>query len=278
MSVKLKNTPLRCPCNGDYFAKAFVYDAPPEGETRFSFSSENYHREVWQCQICHHFVSTCDMDLSELYREDYVSSTYGEKGIKHTFDRIISLPPGKSDNIGRVQRIVEFAENYLKLPAAENRPPRILDVGSGLGVFPYQIQKAGWKVTALDPDPRMVAHIREAIGTNTVCGNFMELSDLGRFDIISFNKVLEHVEDPVTMLAKSQQHLNKGGIVYIEIPDGEASAMRGKGREEFFIEHFHIFSIASIALLASRAGFQPIKIERLQEPSTKYTLRAFLRL
>ena len=113
-----KQTPLNCPCHGQYFAEAFVYNAPPEGETRFSFSSDNYHREVWQCQICHHFVSTCDMDLSELYREDYVSSTYGEKGIRNTFDRIISLPPEKSDNIARVQRIVEFAENYLKLPAA----------------------------------------------------------------------------------------------------------------------------------------------------------------
>jgi hypothetical protein len=29
-------------------------------------------------------------------------------------------------------------------------------------------------------------------------------------------------------------------------------------------------------MLADRAGFQPIAIERLQEPSTKFTLRAFL--
>jgi hypothetical protein len=29
-------------------------------------------------------------------------------------------------------------------------------------------------------------------------------------------------------------------------------------------------------MLAERAGFRPIAVERLQEPSTKFTLRAFL--
>ena len=50
----------------------------------------------------------------------------------------------------------------------------------------------------------------------------------------------------------------------------------GAGREEFFVEHHHVFSPASIALLAMRSGFRVISIERLQEPSEKYTLRAFL--
>jgi hypothetical protein len=34
--------------------------------------------------------------------------------------------------------------------------------------------------------------------------------------------------------------------------------------------------LASIAMLALRSGFLVNCIERLQEPSTKYTLRAFL--
>jgi hypothetical protein len=64
--------------------------------------------------------------------------------------------------------------------------------------------------------------------------------------------------------------------VYVELPDGEAAALAGAGREEFFVEHLHVFSFASIVMLANRAGFDPICIERLREPSTKFTLRAFL--
>jgi hypothetical protein len=44
----------------------------------------------------------------------------------------------------------------------------------------------------------------------------------------------------------------------------------------FFIDHHHIFSAVSLALLAARAGFNVQVIERLHEPSTKYTLRGFL--
>ena len=91
-----------------------------------------------------------------------------------------------------------------------------------------------------------------------------------------FNKVLEHVEDPVAMLARSSDVLAGGGVVYVEVPDGEAAAVQGPEREEFFIEHHHVFSLGSLAMTAARAGLSPLALERLREPSSKFTLRAFL--
>jgi hypothetical protein len=37
-----------------------------------------------------------------------------------------------------------------------------------------------------------------------------------------------------------------------------------------------VFSSASLALVAARAGFSAVLIERLREPSDKFTLRGFL--
>jgi len=64
-------------------------------------------------------------------------------------------------------------------------------------------------------------------------------------------------------------------LVYLELPDAEGAGDVGPLREEFFIEHHHVFSYASAALLATRAGFDLLAIERLREPSTKYTIRVF---
>ena len=50
-----------------------------------------------------------------------------------------------------------------------------------------------------------------------------------------------------------------------------------QGREEFFIDHVHVFSTPPVVLLAERAGFRVAEVQRLREPSTKFTLRAFLR-
>lgn len=191
--------------------------------------------------------------------------------MQRTFQRIVSLPPKKSDNAGRILRLRAFAEKYFQRAADIS----LLDVGAGLGVFPYVVKQAGWECTALDPDQRAAQHLSEHVGVKAVCGDFMATENLGRFDIVTLNKVLEHTPDPVAMLSRTKQFLKPGGFVYIELPDGEMAALHGAGREEFFIEHLHVFSFASIVMLANRAGFHPLIVERLQEPSTKFTLRAF---
>jgi 2-polyprenyl-3-methyl-5-hydroxy-6-metoxy-1,4-benzoquinol methylase len=134
----------------------------------------------------------------------------------------------------------------------------------------------GWLATALDPDPRAVEHARQTAGVEAVCGHFPGARLDGKFDLVTFNKVLEHVEDPVAMLAASGPLVAEDGFVYVEVPDGEAAAAEGPGREEFFIEHHHAFSAASLVLLAARAGFRVREMERLREPSGKFTLRGFL--
>ena len=78
------------------------------------------------------------------------------------------------------------------------------------------------------------------------------------------------------MLAKSLTHLNYDGFVYLEVPDGESAAIEEKEREEFFIDHSHIFSLTSLSLLAKRANFSVQMLKRIHEPSGKYTLLAFL--
>lgn len=270
--------PLQCPCSGAHFIEVFTYHQPPAGEIKFQFSSSrDYERHLLCCKWCGHFVSQHEMEPGTLYTGDYVNATYqDEAGLRRTFERIISLDPARSDNTGRVRRIVEFAQVHFQERRNRQSPLSILDVGSGLGVFPYKIKEAGWDCTALDPDPRAVEHARNVVGVKAVLGDFMEIANLGRFDVITFNKVLEHVKDPVSMLAKSANHLNQGGFVYVEVPDGEAAIQEGPGREEFFIDHLHVFSPASLALLVTRAGFVLRSLERLREPSSKYTLRAFI--
>ncbi|MCI0564624.1 MAG: hypothetical protein MN733_39655, partial [Nitrososphaera sp.] len=146
--MKVKLAPLHCPCGGAYFTNVLTYDTPPKGETKFPLgSSDQYRREVLRCDLCAHFVSIHDMDTSALYTGEYVSSTYGENGIRRAFERIVSLDPTRSDNVGRVQRILEFATRHFSALTLANRPPSVLDVGSGLCVFLYRMKAAGWDCT-----------------------------------------------------------------------------------------------------------------------------------
>jgi SAM-dependent methyltransferase len=183
----------------------------------------------------------------------------------------MALPPERSDNVGRVARVNEYAVAHLP-PGARS----VLDVGSGLCVFLARMKQAGWQCTALDPDERAARHARETAGVAAIQGS-LPLAQPAQHDVVTFNKVLEHVEDPIALLAHARPLVRDHGFVYIELPDGEAAAREeGFGREEFFVEHFHVFSLASVSCLAERAGFEARTVERLREPSGKFTLRAFL--
>jgi SAM-dependent methyltransferase len=272
------NGPMGCPCDGVAMEEAWTYSEPPEGETVFpALAGVPYSRHVRRCRICDHYVSEHAMDLGDLYGGGYVDATYGGAGQRAVFERIIALPPERSDNHGRVRRVVDYADAFLTVARTENRRPTALDVGSGLCVFLHRLAAEGFDCLALDPDPRAAEHAREVAGVAAVAGDFMQAEDLGRFDVVTLNKVLEHVADPVAMLARTVRFLNPGGFVYVEVPDGPEAALEGAGREEFFIEHLHIFSPASLSMLVDRAGLTLERLDRMREPSTKYTLVAFCR-
>jgi SAM-dependent methyltransferase len=270
--------PSACPLCGSALASLFEYRTPPKGETRFAFSdTPSYYRLFLRCAACGHCVASHRLDLQALYEKDYVASTYGAEGIRRNFDRINALPPDKSDNIGRVRRVNAWGRALAERARAEGRAPTVLDVGSGLCVFLHRMKEAGWDGTALDPDERFVEHARAVVGVKGVCADFFDAPALGRFDLITLNKVLEHVMDPVAMLAKASDYLRPGGAVYVEVPDGEAAGAEGPGREEFFVEHYHAFSMASVELMVRRAGLMTSGAERLREPSSKFTLSLWLR-
>lgn len=278
MTAEPADLARRCMCGEGLFAPAFRYGAPPEGEVRFRFSgSRAYDRTVYRCARCGHFLSVHEMDDIALYEGDYVDSTYGAGGLRRAFEKVTALPPERSDNAGRVRRILRYAADHVDGPAREGRAPSVLDVGSGLCVFLHRMREAGWDGIALDRDDRQVAHAREVVGVRAVRADLMDGPDLGRSDLVTFNKVLEHVREPIPLLAAARPYVGPGGAVYVEVPDGETAAADGPDREEFFIDHHHVFSAASLALLALRAGFRVSELDRLREPSAKYTLRAFLR-
>lgn len=257
-----------CPMCSGATAEVAHFDAPPSGEPDYGLSP--YRRGLWQCERCGHLVNRHDMDLSRLYEGAYREVAYAG-ALKERFQRIMALPPERSDNRGRARWVDKFAASC----GLAGR--RLLDVGSGLAVFPAAMRELGWQVTALDPDPVNAAHAREAAGVETVVGDFRTATVDRRYDLITFNRVLEHVLDPAALLERARGLLMPGGVVYVELPDGEAALAEGTAREEFFVDHHHVFSFASCALLARSTSFVALLQERLREPSGKFTLRGVVR-
>ena len=262
------NPSIGCGCSAGNRSELYAYSSPPEGETKFLIPDKCYRRYYDQCQVCGHIFGRHSIDLSELYSAEYVNSTYGNKeGMALRFDKIMSLPKSQSDNQHRVDRILGFFSRH------DVNGRLLLDIGAGLGVFPAAMRERGWSVTAIEPDPRSVSVIREKAQVIALTESLFDINpiELGRFDLITLNKVLEHVENPTMFLAKAAQLVADSGFIYVELPD-VAAASEGMDREEFFIEHHHIFSPTSLCILAQSSGLRLIELTRVREPSGKFTL------
>lgn len=244
----------------------------PAGETDFQIPCPDYHRQVLCCEGCGVFFNRHAMLIDDFYAENYSSATYGDK-LDMQFQRIMDLPQGSSDNADRVDSVLRFLGAY-----GLNGGVRVLDVGSGLCVFAALMKQRGCVCECVDPDPISAKHAVNNAGVESiyVC-SFESFRPEKYVDLVSFNKVLEHVHDPVAMLSHAAACLGANGLVYVELPDGEAAIFDRDGvdREEFFIEHHYVFSAASAVLLLKRAGFRLLEMTRVVEPSGKYTLRMF---
>ena len=72
-------------------------------------------------------MNVSNVNFKKIYKESYSNISYGQD-IKKKYDFLLSLKK-KSDNFQRVKRIIKFL-NFKKMKY------KILDVGSGFGIFP----------------------------------------------------------------------------------------------------------------------------------------------
>jgi len=88
---------------------------------------------------------------------------------------------------------------------------RLLDVGAGPGFFLQTAAERGWRVLGVEPSRQAAAHAR-GLGIEMFEGffNAETAADLGRFDVVHLNNVLEHVPNPLEIVALARDLLPAG--------------------------------------------------------------------
>lgn len=135
--------------------------------------------------------------------------------------------------------LMRLAERGIQTKALDFAIPR-----SENGLYPY-LETAQ---DALRPDRLAAAALRH-----------------GRADLVVLRYLLEHSHDPVAMLEGLKHLLTARGTVFIEVPDSTKFLSR---RDYSFIweEHICYFTLATLRLLASRAGYAVVDVSRYEGP------------
>jgi len=104
------------------------------------------------------------------------------------------------------------------LKSANNR--RVLDVGAAHGYLAASLRARGFRVSAIEGNPdlaRKAANYCDEIIVADLDGPLPTLS--GRFDVIVYGDVLEHLKDPAGVLMSINQNLKPDGLVIISLPN-----------------------------------------------------------
>ena len=153
-----------------------------------------------------------------------------------------------------------------------------LDVGCGHGWFLEAAAKRGMRATGIEPDREVAARARTR-GLNVRVGFFPQDAPAGeRYDVITFNDVLEHLPDLPGVLAAARERLRPGGILAISVPTADglgyrvATALARVGcsspldrlwQRGFPSPHLWYFTESSLTKLLAKHGFRPIAAGRL---------------
>ncbi|CAK8711519.1 MAG: 2-polyprenyl-3-methyl-5-hydroxy-6-metoxy-1,4-benzoquinol methylase [Candidatus Electronema aureum] len=145
---------------------------------------------------------------------------------------------------------------------------QILDIGCATGEFLEAIQSVGLNGVGVD-----VANYAVDVATrkklSVIQGDiFYSIFDSKRFDGIHMSHVLEHIPHPNSFLCRTNELLQKNGIVYIEVPlqfDSwleKISRIQGKMQsfELYKFHHCSFFTPKSIRLILEKNNFQIISL------------------
>lgn len=143
---------------------------------------------------------------------------------------------------------------------------RHLDVGCATGDFIVFCQSKGTRSAGIELSDSAARHCREERGLDVVAGDLVT-TDFGdrRFDLITYNGVLEHVPDPFAHVKKCAELLAPGGrLVVLGLPNLDSAGFRLAQKSWIGLDtprHIHQFSPASLRHLLAQAGFELTRIE-----------------
>ena len=167
----------------------------------------------------------------------------------------------------------------------------VLDIGAGEHDVSFyspegwehgRIKAVAKRAVAVEINPALCAHYN-AKGFDFRCADATGAIDLGeRFDRIFIGDVIEHVNDPVALLAFAKRHLRADGAILVTTPNPFARrfrqhrARRGTRYVMANLEHTRWVSVSNMHEIAWRAGLElkALRWPMFKQPKTGLHARA----
>jgi len=205
------------------------------------------------------------MPLREEIHKAYATYyTHEDKGRQGPSDRRKGLAVRLLRLYKRLLKILVGArrerENHELMYLRDVAPGRLLEIGCGSGKRLARLAELGWQVEGQEVDEKAWAAAKSKYPFQVHLGELAALALAGdAYDAVVMNHVIEHVHEPVELLAEVRRLLKPGGVLIANTPNAMSQEHRIFGTHWYSLDpprHLHLFSPRSLSSLARRAGFR----------------------
>jgi SAM-dependent methyltransferase len=133
---------------------------------------------------------------------------------------------------------------------------RLLEIGSGYGLFLAAARDAGFSVRGVELSRTASERARKGLGLDVFAGQLLD-APADRADVVCFWDTLEHVPDPLEFLAQVRRRLAPDGVFALSVPYVSSIPARLLGKHWWTLkpeQHIWQFTPATLRLVAARAG------------------------
>ena len=215
-----------------------------------------------RCKICDHKfipIKSEKLSIEELYTDFYPRSTFNLEKYR----------PSKEIKGFRSWLNGKNRLAYSWVP----KNVRILDIGCGFGETLGYHQARGCDVYGVEVDEN-IRRVAEKFHFNIHVGLFEpDIYDIGYFDYVTMDQVIEHVTDPLETLREIARILKPGGLAILSTPNSNGWGAMVFGRRWINWHapyHLHHFSIRSMKFATEKAGLMVEKIRTITSSEWLY--------
>ena len=154
-------------------------------------------------------------------------------------------------------------------------PAKMLEIGTGAGIFLKVAERAGWSVIGIELSPD-AAQFARGLGLDVRQETAEQMSiEPDSRDVVVMFDTIEHLLDPLSVIRTVHRVLRAGGVLVITTPNFNALSRFALGRDWAILspaEHLYYFTQRTLRDLLLRVGFSTTRFERFLAPGAFETM------
>ena len=148
----------------------------------------------------------------------------------------------------------------------------LLDIGCGKGELTSMYKKRFDRVVGVEPTKEYVAVADRSTGAEYFIGDGETFKLNEKFDTIAMNMLIEHVDDPISLLENAKKHLSENGVIIVQVPNSRSITRRlgvlmgvipslsyMSEREQVECGHKRTYTVESLIQEIKEAGLEVLK-------------------